>query len=373
MKKPLKIGLASTAKEFTQSSSVHGIGYIFSKGIPLVDRIIWALLFLGSLFLAIYMSTDAYLEWQAKPTITTLANSSVPATEITFPAVTICRDGVDMKAVEEAIFEDFTKWKQDNHMISRSKKDDEDLLHQYMAETYRLKGKRNIFDLVKAHLSPDSSEGSMIGAILDNFKACDKKNGDKRRQKRSIDTSDARQMEDMDKEETKREKRSTNEEILSTVTFLLSDMGNQYYKVEVDTSGSSSLSPELIRSTCQDVGMVPVCSSSISSSTSSPEACMATTVSQATFANTICAGNSTTSCQGPSNTFLFSEIAAVCLEETLGASGSCPTSSQALQASFALCANQAGRQMLVVMLYFPISRGTSSAWERPLHQGARPV
>ena len=186
MKKPLKIGLASTAKEFTQNSSVHGIGYIFSKGIPLVDRIIWALLFLGSLFLAIYMSTDAYLEWQGKPTITTLANSSVPANEITFPAVTICRDGVDMKAVEEAIFEDFTKWKQDNHMISRSKKDDEDLLHQYMAETYRLKGKRNIFDLVKAHLSPDSSEGSMIGAILDNFKACEKKNGDKRRQKRSI-------------------------------------------------------------------------------------------------------------------------------------------------------------------------------------------
>ena len=189
-KKPVRAGLVNTVKEFTQNSTVHGIGYIFSKGIPLADSIFWGLLSLASLSLAIYMSVDAYLEWQAKPTITTLANSSVPATEITFPAVTICRDGVDMKAVEEAIFEDFTKWKQDNHMISRSKKDDEDLLHQYMAETYRLKGKRNIFDLVKAHLSPDSSEGSMTGAILDNFKACEKKNGDKRRKKRSKSTSD---------------------------------------------------------------------------------------------------------------------------------------------------------------------------------------
>ena len=196
MKKPLKIGLASTAKEFTQSSSVHGIGYIFSKGIPLVDRIIWALLFLGSLFLAISMSTDAYLEWQTKPTITTLANSSVPANEITFPAVTICRDGVDMKAVEEAIFEDFTKWKQDNHKISGSKWEDADLLHQYMEVTYAVIGTRNIFDSVKAHLSPDSSESSMTRAILENLKACEEK--DKRRRKRSISTSDAVVLRDTD-------------------------------------------------------------------------------------------------------------------------------------------------------------------------------
>ena len=196
MKKPLKIGLASTAKEFTQNSSVHGIGYIFSKGIPLVDRIIWALLFLGSLFLAIYMSTDAYLEWQGKPTITTLANSSVPANEITFPAVTICRDGVDMKAVEEAIFEDFTNWKQDNHKISGSKWEDVDLLHQYMEVTYAVIGTRNIFDSVKAHLSPDSSESSMAGAVLENLKACEEK--DKRRKKRSISTSDAVVLRDTD-------------------------------------------------------------------------------------------------------------------------------------------------------------------------------
>ena len=327
MKKPVRVGLINTAKDFTQNSSVHGIGYIFNNTIPLADSIIWAFLSLGSLSLAIYMSVDTYLEWQAKPTIITLTNSSVPATEITFPAVTICRDGIDMKVVEDAIVKDFTKWKRDNHRTSGSKQEDEDLLHQYMEETYKLKTNRNIFDLVKAHLSPDSSESSANSAILENLKACEKTDADKRQKKRSIETSDP------NKKEARREKRSTNE-----VTFLLSDMGNQYYKVQVDTSGNS-LSPELVNSACQDVGMLPVCSNKASSS----ETCMSTYVNQTTFANRICDGTTKTSCQGPSNTFLFSEERAACLEEALEASGICDTSSQALQASFVLCVTPAGK------------------------------
>ena len=345
-KKPIRVGLVNTVKEFTLNSSVHGIGYIFETGIPLVDSFFWALISLASLSLALYMSVDAYLEWQAKPTITTLANSSVPATEVTFPAITICRDGVDMNAVEEAIFEDFTKWKQSSGRTSKSKKEDEDLLHEYMAETYKVSGKRNIFDLVKAHLSPDISESNMNGAILDNLNACQKKE-DHRRKKRSTSESEEKEVEEISndtivKEETKREKRNTNEELLKTVTFLLSDMGNLYYKVEVKTS-EASLSPGLINSTCQNVGMLPVCSTNVSPSTSTSEACMLTTVSQTTFVNAICNSTTTTSCQGSSNTFLFSEATIVCLEEALGASGSCGTSSsQTLQTSFALCVTPTG-------------------------------
>ena len=346
--KPIRVGLVNTVKEFTQNSSVHGIGYIFETGIPLVDSFFWALISLASLSLALYMSVDAYLEWQAKPTITTLANSSVPATEVTFPAVTICRDGVDMNAVEDAIFEDFTKWKQSCGRTSKSKKDDEDLLHEYMAETYKVSGKRNIFDLVKAHLSPDISESNMNGAILDNLKACQKKDEDRGRKKRSTSKSKEKEMEEISKnanvkKETKREKRNTNEELLKTVTFLLSDMGNQYYKVEVKTS-ESSLSSGLINSTCQNVGMLPVCSTNVSPSNSTSEACMLTTVSQPTFVSAICNGTTTsTTCEGPSNTFLFSEATPVCLEEALEASGSSATSpNQTLQTSFALCVTPAG-------------------------------
>ena len=336
-KKPIRAGLVKTVKEFTQNSSVHGIGYIFGTGIPLLDSIFWALISLASLSLALYMSVDAYLEWQAKPTITTLANSSVPVTEITFPAVTICRDGVDMKAVEDAIFEDFISWKESTGKTSGSKKEDEDLLHEYMAKTYKVSGKRNIFDLVKAHLSPDPSESSMNGAILENVKACQKKEGDQRRMKRSTSRSEAKQVEEESRnaKESKRGKRNANEEILKKVTFLLSDVGNQYYKME---TSATSLSPDLISSTCLNVGMSPVCSTS----TSSAEACMLTTVSQATFVEAICSGSTSTSCEGPSTIFLFSEARAVCLDEALGGSATCPLSGQTLQTSFALCVTPAG-------------------------------
>ena len=146
----------------------------------------------------------------------------------------------------------------------------------------------------------------------------------------------------MDKKETKREKRSTNEELLNTVTFLLSDMGNQYYKVEVNTTRSSSLSPDLVISTCQDVGMVPVCN--ISSSTSSSEACMLTTVNPTSFADAICNGTTTTSCQElTSNTFLFSSTTSVCLREALGSLGSCQ---QPSLAPSALCVTPTGNIML---------------------------
>ena len=108
-------------KEFTQNSSVHGIGYIFSRETPLVDACFWALISVASLSLAVFMSVDAYLDWQDKPTITTMASSNLPSSEVTFPAVTICRDGVDMKAVEDAIFNDFIKWKQQTGHSSKIK------------------------------------------------------------------------------------------------------------------------------------------------------------------------------------------------------------------------------------------------------------
>ena len=160
--------------------------------------------------------------------------------------------------------------------------------------------------------------------------------------KRSTSRSEAKQVEEESrnaKEESKRGKRNANEEILKKVTFLLSDVGNQYYKVE---TSATSLSPDLISSTCLNVGMSPVCSTSTSSSTSSAEACMLTTVSQATFVETICSGSTSTSCEGPSTIFLFSEARAVCLDEALGGSATCPLSGHTLQTSFALCVTPAG-------------------------------
>ena len=319
---PIKAGFAKTVKEFTQNSSVHGIGYIFSRETPSVDACFWALVSVASLSLAVFMSVDAYLDWQEKPTITTMASSNLPSSEVTFPAVTICRDGVDMKAVEDAIFNDFIKWKQQTGHSSKSKKEDEDLLHQYMAETYKVSGKRNIFDLVKAHLSPDPSEGNVNDAIIENLKVCNKKDS----------KSEVRKKRDTEKDVErigKRTKRDATEELLKKVTHLLSDMGNQYYRVEASPSDTiSSSSSAWINSTCQAVGLVPLCTDS------SSELC-SVLKDETMLADKICGNTTTQTCSKLTNTFLLSNSSPVCLAKDLSTCDS--------QTTHVLCGSPTGK------------------------------
>ena len=61
-----------TLQEFSEWSTVHGIGYVFASSLPIADRLIWALLVLVSLALASYWSVASYNTWQEELTITTL-------------------------------------------------------------------------------------------------------------------------------------------------------------------------------------------------------------------------------------------------------------------------------------------------------------
>ena len=224
-----------------------------------------------------------------------------------------------MKAVEDAIFNDFIKWKQQTGHSSKSKKEDEDLLHQYMAETYKVSGKRNIFDLVKAHLSPDPSEGNVNDAIIENLKVCNRKETkSKVRKKRETEK---------DVERTgKRTKRDTTEELLKKVTHLLSDMGNQYYRVAANSSSSSAW----INTTCQAVGLVPLCTDS------SSELCYVLN-NKTMLADKICGNTTTQTCSKLTNTFLLSNSSPVCLAKDLGIS-TCDS-----QTTHALCVSPTGK------------------------------
>ncbi|XP_078287644.1 acid-sensing ion channel 1-like isoform X1 [Rhinoraja longicauda] len=73
---------------FAGSSTLHGIGHIFTPGRPSLRRAVWALAFLGSLsFLAhvLVQRVRYYLEY---PHVTKL--DEVSAYNLTFPAVTVC-------------------------------------------------------------------------------------------------------------------------------------------------------------------------------------------------------------------------------------------------------------------------------------------
>ena len=110
------------------------------------------------------------------------------------------------------------------------------------------------------------------------------------------------------------------------MTHLLSDMGNQYYRVEAGTSSSSAW----INTTCQAVGLVPLCRDS------SSELC--TVLNNKTMlADKICGNTTTQTCSKLTNTFLLSNSSPVCLAKDLGIS-TCDS-----QTTHALCVSPTGK------------------------------
>ena len=41
-------------------------------------------------------------------------DAAKPASELAFPSVTVCSPGLNMEAVEEALYKDFEEWKREN-------------------------------------------------------------------------------------------------------------------------------------------------------------------------------------------------------------------------------------------------------------------
>ena len=94
----------------------------------------------------------------------------MPVTELAFPSVTICSPGLNMEAVEEAVYKDYQRWSKEE---GNSEKDVDD----FMEEMYAMKvGKGNIFDKIKAMtLPPISPESAGSSAALENLATCVKK------------------------------------------------------------------------------------------------------------------------------------------------------------------------------------------------------
>ena len=79
-----------TAKEYSYSTSIHGISYIFENDVFIFERSIWVLAVFSGIILATIMSVTAFLDWRNKPVLTTVATTGYPIENIEFPAITIC-------------------------------------------------------------------------------------------------------------------------------------------------------------------------------------------------------------------------------------------------------------------------------------------
>ena len=108
-KKPKsKSFILKNVEDFASRSTVHGVSYIFDKGLALFDRFLWFIIFLWSVFLEIFLIYSSYTDWQDNQVITTLKTVAKPVADLTFPAVTICAAGQHMGNVEKVLFYNFS-------------------------------------------------------------------------------------------------------------------------------------------------------------------------------------------------------------------------------------------------------------------------
>ena len=82
--------LYEALKEYADSTTIHGISYIFKNGLSVLERLIWISAVVIGIFFAIYLSIFSYVNWQDSPVTTTVLTTGKPIRDIPFPAITIC-------------------------------------------------------------------------------------------------------------------------------------------------------------------------------------------------------------------------------------------------------------------------------------------
>ena len=149
-----------TLRDYTSTATVHGLNYIGDKSLPLIDRILWCvvLIILGSCVAS--FSYQVFKEWRSNKVVTVLRETELPITKLDFPAITICSEGLNMDAVEEAIENDYNEWKR----TKRTKRniDQEVEIVEFLKSQYGIKNGESILEIVAGMVSdyPDESFGN---------------------------------------------------------------------------------------------------------------------------------------------------------------------------------------------------------------------
>ena len=61
--------LAQTSEEYANRSSIHGIGYIFDRGLNILDRLLWLFLVLAFAGVSVAMTWNFWSQWRNEQVI----------------------------------------------------------------------------------------------------------------------------------------------------------------------------------------------------------------------------------------------------------------------------------------------------------------
>ena len=86
----------------------QGVQYLLKRSFA--TQLIWLFLVILALAGATIFAKNIFTDWKGERTITSLKTISKPVTEVDFPSVTICKDGLNLQAVREALERDEEEW-----------------------------------------------------------------------------------------------------------------------------------------------------------------------------------------------------------------------------------------------------------------------
>ena len=99
-----------TLREYSASTTIHGISYLFDRENHALDRVFWAVVVLVAIYGATKLSAVAYIGWQDNPVITSIGTTSLPIEKVKFPSITICAQGTAKEIVDAALFKQFNEY-----------------------------------------------------------------------------------------------------------------------------------------------------------------------------------------------------------------------------------------------------------------------
>ena len=246
--------LNNTLRDYSEAATVHGVGYVFSKSLPLVDRVVWGAITLTCLSLAAYWSIVAYGNWQDNLVVTTLKDPAMSVSKLPFPAVTVCSSGLDMEAVKEKLLQDFHSWKREEGKTSVDKEEDKAHLGEYMKIKFEIDdiSSKNIFDIIKALSSPDPGKAMQSLSVLERANACFN-------QQKESDATTSNRKKRMTSKQHQESGRTTNRQKRSSPAqiFPFQHEGEVYARVAV--ASGSRMTRDVVVDSCKKRGMRPLC------------------------------------------------------------------------------------------------------------------
>ena len=77
-------GGQKTLSDYASVATIHGISYVFKKSQPIMERLIWLMIFAFGTFLAGYMSYEGYDQWKNNQVLTSLKTTGKFILNFTF-------------------------------------------------------------------------------------------------------------------------------------------------------------------------------------------------------------------------------------------------------------------------------------------------